>query len=203
MPFVQAVFDAIGALHRNSRKLLVTPKNAMRKPAQGGALGFMLNLQARSSRKLECSPKPERKVQVLLESSKSGGLGFVVAWLSRAARLTAMGNLRSRRQWSAGAERVRRVRIIWVNLLVSSPLILESVLEEARNAALAGGLTRVCRMHIHIGSGAEITQQEFAAELALRLAVPLFEGCDVSYETVDGSAVLLKSIEGVVPEPAN
>ena len=88
-----------------------------------------------------------------------------------------------------------------VNLRVSSPLILEAVLNEARSAALAGGLTRVCRMHIHIGVEAAITERELAAELKLRLAVPLFEGCDATFETVEGCAVLLKSIEGTVPEP--
>lgn len=143
---------------------------------------------------------------MFLELSRRGALGAWSRWLEGATRLTSGGRSTLRGSpWaaavrSASAVRRRRVRIIFVQLDVSSPLILEAVLEEARSAALAGGLTRVCRMHILVGNDAALTERELAAELYPRLGVPLFEGCEVTFESTDGDKVMLRSIEGVVPE---
>lgn len=81
---------------------------------------------------------------------------------------------------------------------MSTPLILEPILGEARRAALAGGLERICRMVVSVEADVGISTQQLASELRGRFRGPLFEGCEVICERTRRGGIQLRSIEGYV-----
>ena len=81
---------------------------------------------------------------------------------------------------------------------MSTPLILEPLLGEARAAALAGGLKTVTRLFVRIGDASGLDAEEVERQLLSYFAGPLFEACEVSIESGRGGGLKLVSIEGYV-----
>ena len=81
---------------------------------------------------------------------------------------------------------------------MSTPLILEPIFGEARRAALAGGLERICRMVVSVGDDAGISTRQLIHELHGRFRGPLFAGCEVTCERARRGGIQLRSIEGYV-----
>lgn len=76
---------------------------------------------------------------------------------------------------------------------------LESLVNEARRAALAGGLLCVTRMHFKLGPRAELSGEDVRARLAHNFHGPLFERCNVTWESIPEGGIVLASIEGTIP----
>ena len=73
---------------------------------------------------------------------------------------------------------------------------IEEILGAARRAALAGGLTRLLRVHLHIGPEAGVSEREVRGLLAERWQGPLFDECEVTFERSDSGSLALAAVEG-------
>ena len=73
---------------------------------------------------------------------------------------------------------------------------IESLLDDARRAALAEGLTRIMRMHLRVGPKAGIAGDDLQARLTGRFRGTLFESCTVTWEPCESGGITLASIEG-------
>ncbi len=81
---------------------------------------------------------------------------------------------------------------------MSTPLILEPLLGEARAAAMAGGLNTICLMQILVGEDSRVDPEELTEQLSSYFVGALLGGCQVAVERGPGDAVKLISIEGYV-----
>ena len=81
-------------------------------------------------------------------------------------------------------------------------ITIDALLGAARRAALAGGLAKLLRIHLHIGPEAAVTGPDLETLLSDRWRGPLFDDCSVTWEEVDGGAVTLASVEGITVELA-
>ncbi len=95
----------------------------------------------------------------------------------------------------------RLVRILFVGIAMSPRGTLESLVNEARRAALAGGLLRITRMHFRLGPDSELRGEELRSLLVASFHGPLLERCGVTWERAGEGGVTLASIEGIVEEP--
>lgn len=78
--------------------------------------------------------------------------------------------------------------------------LLAMILQNARTAALTGGLISICRMHLRVGDRSGVRPEDIDVELLGHFQGPLFHGCEVTWESVPGDGVTLVSIEGI-PSP--
>lgn len=83
-----------------------------------------------------------------------------------------------------------------------SESMIESVLGAARRAALAGGLTRLLRVHLRVGPEAGVSGAQIADLVRERWGGPLFTGCELSWEAVEAGSVSLAAVEGLQIELA-
>ncbi|MGA1202052.1 MAG: hypothetical protein ACYTGJ_10195 [Planctomycetota bacterium] len=81
-------------------------------------------------------------------------------------------------------------------------IILDTILGSARHAALAGGLTQLLSVHLHIGPDAPCSGADIEALLLDRWRGPLFDRCTVTWEIVPEGTISLASVEGVGVEHA-
>ncbi len=81
-------------------------------------------------------------------------------------------------------------------------ITIEAILGAARRAALAGGLAKLLRIHVHIGPEAAVSGPDLEVLLSDRWRGPLFDDCEVTWESVDDGAIALASVEGISVELA-
>ena len=81
-------------------------------------------------------------------------------------------------------------------------ITIETILGAARRAALAGGLAKLLRIHVHIGPDAAVTGPDLETLLSDRWRGPLFDDCSVTWEDVTTGGIALASVEGISVELA-
>ncbi len=81
-------------------------------------------------------------------------------------------------------------------------ITIEAILGAARRAALAGGLAKLLRVHLHIGPDAAVSGPDLEVLLQDRWRGPLFDECAVTWEDAGSGSITLASVEGISVEMA-